>query len=144
MKKVLVIVMLIFAFGCSDDGTNPEPNEDSIVGKWKTFITFAEENSQTYPGIVILDFDNIGNYKISFEELPGEEIPEKFIYQDEGKYTISDDILTVVNNKCENIEGTYKIKFKDNGVEFMIIEDDCNRNHFISDFYYDFDAEIDK
>ena len=142
MKKVLVIVMLVFAFGCSDDAT--EPSENTIVGKWKTFIRFAELNGQTYPGKVILDFDNIGNYKISFEELPGEEIPEKFIYQDEGKYTISEDILTVVNNECENIEGKYKFEFKDNGLEFMIIEDDCNRNHSISSFYYDFDFEIEK
>lgn len=142
MKKILVILMLVFAFGCSDDVTAPEPHE--IVGKWKTYIIFTDENSQTYPGVVVLYFDNVGNYNISFQGLPGEEIPEKFIYQDEGKYSISEDILTVVNNECENIEGKYKFEFKDNGVEFMIIEDDCNRNHSISDFYYDFDAVIEK
>ncbi len=137
MKKVLVIVMLIFAFGCSDDAT--EPSENTIVGKWKSelFILALEDGTlvNTYR---VLEFNNNGTYSFYHED---EELD---LLNDSGTYTISNNELTILNNECLGIEGKYEVLFDDNGFEIKLKEDDCERNHILSDFYYNFDAEIEK
>ena len=128
--------MLVFAFGCEENVT--EPSENSIVGKWKNYIEYSEDNALSYNVLVILEFFNDGTYILSENELP-----EHLKYHEEGKYTISDDIITIVNNECENVEGKYKFKFRDNGVEFKVIEKGCWKDSPWYYFYYDFDVELE-
>ncbi len=124
MKKVLVIVMLIFAFGCSDDGTNPEPHE--IVGKWVMDVTPQGILEKSF---LILEFSNNNEFT---------KIQEGFVlgtsdYQ--GTYSINGDVITFVGGDCKKVEGKYKFKFRDNGVEFTLIEDECEDREYVVGFF---------
>ncbi len=135
MKKVLVIVMLIFAFGCSDDGTNPSENE--LVGVWKTIYSVYNDDDGTYVDVLlILEFFNTGSFRMINEQ------PEELIFSEQGTYTIKDNIITINNNKCETEEGSYEFVFKDNGVEFTRIEDECKNNNILGTFFFDYNAEL--
>lgn len=117
MKKYFVIFVLIFAFGCSEDSTGPE--ENSIVGKWQKLIydTGGEEEV-----LLIIEFTDDNKYYVE-TSLDPDSGP--FL---EGTYTFVGSILLMVDDKCEEIEGKYKIEFENNGFTVELIEDECNRS----------------
>lgn len=124
--------MLIFAFGCSDDATGPEDHQ--LVGVWKTTSTVYNDDDGTYVDVLlIIEFFNTGSFRIRNEQ------PEELIFDEKGTYEISDDVMTIKNLKCENTEGKYKFEFRDNGVEFTLIEDECNYNSLLTTFFLDYD-----
>ena len=131
MKKILVIVMLIFAFSCSDDGTKPEPYE--IVGKWKSNNTEEGEINQS---LLVVEFTKEGKYILSIDIFN----PTKAL--DDGNYTLDNDKITIVSKECENIKGNYRFEFKNNGVEFYLIDDECSRSKSITGFFEKYDAPI--
>lgn len=128
MKKILVIVMLIFAFGCSDDATNPEPHE--LVGKWKTSFRIEHESSEDSVLIILnLEFFNNGTFEMRNEQ------PEEEIINEYGIYTISNDELIIENGHCAPENGRFEFEFKNNGVEFTRIEDECMHNIAFINFF---------
>ena len=120
MKKILVIVMLIFAFGCSDDVT--EPSKDTIVGKWSKDLRDIKglENF-----ILILEFSENGEYFSS--NALGDSDSKIF----EGTYTFADNIITLKDSKCKEVEGKYELEFIGNIVDFKLIKDECDRANYI-------------
>lgn len=132
MKKILVILMLVFAFGCSDNGT--QPDLDSIVGTWKTPVIFIDsEDKENSKIIFVLKFEENGNFQLS------NELAEDVMINENGTYTVIGDTLSIINSKCEDSVGKYKFEFKDNGVEITQIADDCINNNFIDRFFYNYD-----
>ncbi len=124
MKKVLVIVMLIFAFGCSDDGTNPSENE--LVGEWMYNNTPQGIFEKSY---IVLEFKEDGEFiknQLTFG------VGEANIV---GTYSINNDIIVLESYECGPIEGKYKFEFRDNGVEFTLIEDECEKRDYVVYFF---------
>ncbi len=136
MKKILVIVMLIFAFGCSDDAT--APIESELVGKWKSYFTRVDEEGKSSTALLILDFNSDGTFNLSVD--PSSE----FTVNEKGTYTISDEILTITNNACGDFKGGYKFEFRDNGLKLIRIQDDCARNNLLLLFYYSYDVVLEQ
>ncbi len=117
MKKVLVILMLIFAFGCSDS-TGPE--EGTVIGKWMKEI---EER------IFVIEFTQDGKYTTSIELEEEQEIVVN------GTYLISSNIIIMNDPKCKDQEGKYSFERKNEGIEFVLVEDECNRNEVMPGFF---------
>lgn len=134
MKKILVIVILTFAFGCSDDATSPQEKLRQELFTYKRSVTVIDDNNQTSEALAVVEFEDNGEYTISLDNVNIED----------GIYTVSQDTLIVVNNECKDIEGKYNYIFKDNGVEFIIIEDDCSNNFILNGFFYDYDYKLNE
>ncbi len=131
MRKILVIVMLIFAFGCSDDAT--EPSENTIVGKWMKDVTKKDDSEIN---ILVIEFTEDGKYIVQ----NGKAIEDEYILI--GSYTYTNDILTMSDEKCEDMDGKYKLEYRNNGVDFIIVEDECDRNEFIPGFFDKYKATL--
>ena len=124
MKKILVIVMLIFAFGCGDDAT--EPSKDTIVGSWVRQFEAGELNDyQTFT----LDFHEDGKC-YSYTTSPLAKV--KPITND---YTFENNTLVIKSEECEGVEGTYKVEFKNNGIELKLVSDNCYRSELFIGFF---------
>lgn len=133
MKKILVIIMLVFVFGCSDDATAPE--ESPIVGMWATtFTVLVEETSDYIDVFVVLKFMDNGNYIVYSNQ------PDILTFNEEGTYKINDNELKVVNSKCADTEGIYRVEFIDNGLDITQIEDECSYNSVLHDIFFKFDS----
>ena len=134
MKKILVIVLLIFAFGCSDDAT--APIESELVGKWKSYFTRVDEEGRSSTALLILVFNSDGTFSLSAD--PSSE----FTVNEKGTYIISDEVLTITNNACGDLKGGYKFEFIDNGVKLIRIQDECGNNNLLSLFYFSYDVVL--
>ncbi len=124
MKKILVIVMLIFAFGYSDDET--EPSENTIVGKWSKDESKEREINQS---LLVVEFTNDGKFTLSVDVIFEPKI------LDEGSYSIDGNEIEIVSGQCEIIKGKYRFEFKNNGVEFILKEDECEAREYLVGFY---------
>ena len=124
MKKVLVILMLFFTFGCSDDAN--DPSENSIIGQWKT--TFTSEQIADYDNL-ILDLRTDGNCFSTISTKKGK------VETQDNAYTYDNGILTIKSQDCEGAEGKYTVIFRDNGIEFKLLDDECGRNIFFISFF---------
>ncbi len=125
MKKILVILMLVFAFGCSDDAKVIA--ENSIVGRWKK--EFKGEIEREWITL-ILDFANNGKFVSKLYSV-GENIDVM-----EYNYTFSNNILIISSEECTGDDGKYRVEFKNNGFELKLIDDKCdNRNLIFTGFY---------
>ena len=131
MKKILVIVMLIFAFGCSDDVT--EPSKDTIVGKWTKEIQ-SEEGDKIYH--LTIEFTKEGKY-IAFTD---KDIDSKEILI--GEYTYINKIITLNDDQCEDMEGKYELEFIGNIVDFKLIKDECDRANYIEGAFVKYTEEV--
>lgn len=117
MKKILVILMLVFAFGWINEAIAVDNN--TIVGKWKKdFPEIEDKNSINF----IMELLKDGTLSFSFFA------SDLFIDEVSGTYTYSDNIITLLDEENENIEGKYSIEFKENVLEFTLIEDECKRS----------------
>ena len=125
MKKILVIVMLIFALGCKEDAT--EPSENAIVGKWiGRSIAIISDTGEPIIVRLTLEFLNNGTFKFISEQA------EELNYT----YTFENNVLIISSVECEGAEGKYTIIFRDNGFELKLINDDCSyRNLLFTGFY---------
>lgn len=124
MKKVLVIVMLIFAFGCSDDAT--EPSENTIVGSWMKQIDSGDDDM---PDVLVMEFTKEGKY---YAIGVGDDNKRDTLV---GSYTLDNDRVVLVDEECDDTKGNYDLVFKDNGVEFVLVDDECDRVNFITGFF---------
>jgi uncharacterized protein (TIGR03066 family) len=131
MKKVLVILMLFFAFGCSEETTAPVESE--LVGKWKTTYNGVDEEGTSFNELFILEFNINGTLSLTSQQ------PSRLTINLTGTYSVSGDVLTIINNACGDLKGGYKFEFKDNGVDIKEIQDECGNNSFLPRFYYHFD-----
>ncbi len=136
MKKVLVILMLFFAFGCSEETTAPVESE--LVGKWKSYFTRVDEEGKSSTALLILDFNSDGTFSLSAD--PSSE----FTVNEKGTYTISDVVLTITNNACGDLKGGYKFEFRDNGLKLIRIQDECGHNNLLLLFYYSYDVVLEQ
>jgi len=142
VKKILVIALLTFTMGISGVATGLDkdktfPEENTIVGKWKTsFSAINGESGEDIEILLILEFLDNGIFKIYNEQ------PEESMFDENGKYKIVDDIVTIMNNKCDTEGGRYKFEFKDNCVEFTRIEVECKYNNLLGTFFLDYDVAI--
>lgn len=124
MKKILLLIMLIFAFGCSDDTTSS--SENSIIGKWKANVTPKGIFEQSY---LILQFTVDGNFTKTNE-------PEWLeISNIKGTYSISNKTITVISEECGEVIGNYEFEFRDNGVEFILVDEECEEREYLVDFF---------
>jgi hypothetical protein len=124
MKKILVILLLVFAFGCSDDATEPSRNE--LVGMWMMDVT---PQGILEKSLLILKFSS-NNEFTKIQDGSGFGTSD---YQ--GTYSINGDVITFVGGDCRKVEGKYKFKFRDNGVEFTLIEDECKEREYVVGFF---------
>ena len=124
MKKILVMIMLIFAFGCSDDAT--EPSENSIVGKWDRFYEEIADQTNVF---FVIEFKANGELYFEIENSTKKNNSAK------GTYTLVDNILTIEDDACEGDIGKYNLEFKDNGIELTLIEDECERGLYLPGFF---------
>ncbi len=128
MKKVLVIVMLIFAFGCSDDAT--EPSENTLVGKWESVAIFRnEDKGEAIVVTYVLEFSNDGKYS-AYDLTEDKEYINR-----EGTYSISNDSLTTINKECPNIEAMYRVILDGDEMRIETIKNECGSNQSISGLY---------
>ncbi len=124
MKKVLVIIMLIFAFGCKEDVTSPNKNE--LVGKWKK--DFVSGIKVKYDKIII-EFTN--DNKVIHTAANSEVKSESLI----GSYNYDNGIVILIDTDCKEVPGKYELEFRNNGVEFKLIDDECLRKEVITGFF---------
>ena len=131
MKKVLVIVMLIFAFGCSDDAT--DPSENTIVGEWiGRSIAIISDTGEPMIVRLTLEFLNNGTFKFISEQA------EELNYT----YTFENNVLIISSVECEGAEGKYTVEFRDNGIELNLLNDECERNKFFVGFFEKYEGPI--
>lgn len=133
MKKILVILMLVLAFGCSDEATAPVDSE--LVGKWKTVFSGVDQEGIPFDDTFILEFKDNGIFSLSSQQ------PSRITINITGTYSVSSDVLTIINNACGDIKGGYRFEFKDNGLDIVEIQDECGNNSFLPQFYYSFEVE---
>ena len=116
--------MLVFALGCSDDAT--EPSENTIVGEWVRQFEIGElYDFQTFT----LDFRDDGTCISIPTSEKGRFIP---ITND---YTYQNNTLVIKSEECDGVDGTYKVEFRDNGIELKLVHDDCDRSDLFSGFF---------
>ena len=128
MKKVLVMILVLFAFGCSNDAT--EPSENTLVGKWESVARFGnEDNGNVIILTYVLEFSNDGRY--SAYDLT----EDKEFINIEGTYSISNDSLTTLNKECQNIEAMYRVIFDGDEMRIETIKNECESNQSISGLY---------
>lgn len=128
LKKILVILLLVFAFGCSDDAT--EPSENTLVGKWESVARFGnEDNGNVIILTYVLEFSNDGRYS-AYDLTEDKEFINK-----EGTYSISNDSLTILNKECQNIEAMYKVIIDGDEMRIETIQNECESNQSISGLY---------
>jgi uncharacterized protein (TIGR03066 family) len=126
LKKILVIIMLVFAFGCSDS-TSPE--ESKLVGKWEKYV--KEDDDLINQSLLVVEFKSDGRFILSIDFFAEPKI------LDEGNYTLDNDKITIISTDCKNIKGNYRFEFKDNGVEFYLIDDKCDDRDYMAGFFSD-------
>lgn len=122
LKKILVILLLVFAFGCND---STGPVDESVVGMWTKEIR---------EDIFVIEFIQDGKYK-TFNISEGKQ--EVVV---NGTYSVSSNIITMNDTKCEDEEGKYSFDRKNEGIEFVLIEDECNRNEVMPGFFKKYDV----
>jgi hypothetical protein len=116
--------MLIFAFGCSDEGT--EPSKNTIVGVWvRQFETGELNDYQTFT----LDFRENGKC-YSYVTSPLADVKPTT-----NDYTFINNTLIIKSEECEGVEGTYKVEFRNNGIELKLVSDDCYRSELFTGFF---------
>lgn len=131
MKKILVIVMLIFAFGCSDDAT--EPSENTIVGAW---MKQMDSEDVDIPDVLIMEFTEEGKYNAIGVDKDNKR--DTLV----GSYTLNNNRISFSDEKCDDTKGIYDLVFKDNGVEFVLVDDECDRSNFITGFFDKYKATL--
>ena len=124
MNKVLVLVILIFGFGCSDDAT--EPSESTIVGEWMRQINSEHDDDID---VLVLEFKMNGEF---FAIGVSKDLKYDTL---NGSYTYRNNIISLTTEKCEDEIGKYEYDFKNNGINLKLIEDECDRNEYIPEFY---------
>lgn len=123
--------MLIFAFGCKEDAT--EPSENTIVGKWiGRSIAIISDTGEPIIVRLTLEFLNNGTFKFISEQA------EELNYT----YTFENNVLIISSVECEGAEGKYTIIFRDNGIELKLLDDDCERNKFFVGFFEKYEGPI--
>lgn len=128
LKKVIVLLLFVFAFGCSDDTSSPEDN--SIVGEWKR--NFESNEIEDYESL-ILEFEQNGICNSTIATKNGK------IENQVNNYTFSDNTLVITSQDCEGAEGVYDVEFRDNGIELELLDDDCERSIFLTGFFINTD-----
>lgn len=115
--------MLVFAFGCSDS-TSPEENK--LLGKWKS-ENFMDANIGL--SFIVIEFSSDKRFIMTVDVFKEPEILE------EGSYSIDGNEIVIESGQCENIKGKYRFEFKNNGIEFYLIDDKCNRKKYMTSFF---------
>ncbi|PKL81330.1 MAG: hypothetical protein CVV25_00915 [Ignavibacteriae bacterium HGW-Ignavibacteriae-4] len=142
VKKILVIVMLTFTFGCSDDAEISE--ENSIVGKWKYNFQIVQG-----PSDYLLDTIKKDNYVLELLEFKENGI--YYIYQtnyvgtnlvEQGKYSYMNKILTISNDKCNRLESKYEVEYNENYIRVFTISEPCQEYRFSLRTYISNDIEL--
>lgn len=131
MKKVLVMILVLFAFGCSDDAT--EPSENMIVGKWMRFYDEVDDDEDV---LMVIEFTE--DRKFTASNVLDENENGKI----NGVYSVANNIITMNDEDCEGIEGKYELEFRDNGVEFILIKDECDRSDYMTGFFDKYKATL--
>jgi hypothetical protein len=121
--------MFVFAFGCEEETT--APIEKPLVGKWMKDV---RNNNVNKMDILVLEFTEFGQY------LAYDGTKKKGSNTLVGNYVINDNIITLSDFECDLTDGIYEIEFKDNGVNFKLIEDECNRSFLIKGFFEKYDG----
>ncbi|MCB0703511.1 MAG: hypothetical protein R2863_02285 [Candidatus Kapaibacterium sp.] len=142
MKKILVIIMLFFAFGCSDDSEITK--ENSIVGKWKFNFQIVQAHSDNLSDknkkdnyvLEVLEFNENGIYNIYQTNHIGTS------QVDQGKYTYINGILTISNDKCNGLESKYEVEYQKSFIRVNIINEACQENRFSLSTYISNDIEL--
>jgi len=131
VKKILVIALLTFTMGISEVATGEE--QDSIVGRW-----MKELNIEALKDYDILDIEFTKEGKYYAITVLEDTRKDTLI----GDYTFEKDIITFKDDECKEVVGKYKLEFKDNGVDFQLIDDDCNRSYIIEGFFDKYKATL--
>lgn len=131
MKKVLVIVMLIFAFGCKEDVAAPE--DIDIVGNWARV-----DNTDKSDTINIKDisFSKDGKCYIQYRYIINQ-------FPDTCRYSFSSDhILTITGGTCGDVTDKFKVVSKNKGIEFILLEDECDRAEKLPGYFESYPTVI--
>jgi hypothetical protein len=124
MKKILVILMLVFAFGCSDDAVQPRVNP--VVGNWFREVEAKEEYGFD---ALIMKFNNDGKYVAISVEWEGKN--DTLL----GNYTYENYKIVLYDEDCKEVPGNYEVDPIDNGLRFILIDDECDRSDLINGFF---------
>ena len=124
MKKILVILILFFAFGCGDDATDPSDNE--LVGIW---VRQLDTEELEYYKSLALDFRKDGTCITTITLSDGQVIVE------DNTCTYENNTFVIKSYFCEGAEGKYTIIFRDNGIELKLLNDDCERSIIFIGFF---------
>ena len=130
MKKLINIFTLIFflaiLFGCKEDSTSP--SNDSIVGAWYREIDdiFEPVGSEIEEvGYIIINFTSDEEYYVYTQV--GSNIELQLV----GEYSVVNDRITMLDDNCDDVEGIYELEFSGDEVEFILVDDECNRSETI-------------
>jgi len=142
LKKILVLIMLFFAFGCSYDSEISK--ENSIVGKWKfnfqivqgTSDNLFDKNKKDNYVLEVLEFNENGIYNIYQTNHIGTSQVEQ------GKYTYINGILTISNDKCNGLESKYEVEYNENYIRVFTISEPCQEYRFSLRTYISNDNEL--
>lgn len=137
-----MIIILVFAFGCSYDSEISK--ENSIVGKWKfnfqivqgTSDNLSDKNKKDNYVLEVLEFNENGIYNIYQTNHIGTSQVEQ------GKYTYINGILTISNDKCNGLESKYEVEYYENYIRVFTISEPCQEYRFSLRTYISNDNEL--
>lgn len=102
MKSLFLFVAALLAFAFTA--------KDKLTGRWETKLSVTGNVT----GVV---FNEDGSFEGYVNKKP-------FVT---GTYTLQDSLITITDNGCNGIQGTYKAVFfsNDDSLRFQAISDDC-------------------
>lgn len=126
LKKILVIIMLVFAFGCEENVTEPSESEYTIVGTWGKLKEITDKRDTIF---IYLEF-KVDKIIYLTSKIGGQEI-ERI----EGSYIKTGDKITVVDSKFESENGIYSFKINGEMLELILKEDETERRNYFPGIY---------
>ena len=105
--------------GCDDDTqTNDDTSSASVIGEWERTYQIGDMNDIAS---LSLDENNIATATFSGETLS-------------GTYSISNNIITVLDDECPGIEGNYNYSITATTLTFTLVDDECGDDNGRADF----------
>lgn len=123
MRNFILLLFAVLLVSCNEDSTSP--SNDSIIGAWyKEFDDVFETvgNSTEETVVFIINFNSDEEYYVYTQEGNNIEL------QLTGEYSVQNNRITMMDENCDDVEGVYNLEFSGDEVEFILVDDECDRS----------------